>query len=70
MPRTIMCKLRGWKPGSKQPEQYARLTSEDVDDYLMKQAGLVVEKEECRQDNVVKCPRCKEINTESTKYCS
>jgi hypothetical protein len=69
MPRTIMCKLRGWKPGSKQPEQYARLTSEDVDDYLMKQSGLVVEKEECRQDNVVKCPRCKEINTESTKYC-
>ncbi len=39
MPRTIMCKLRGWTLGSRQPEQYARLTTDDVDDYLQKKGG-------------------------------
>ncbi len=67
MPRTIMCKLRGWKPGSKQPDRYARLTSHDVDDYLMQQHGIEDQKEEMRK--VIKCPRCKEINQSRSSYC-
>ncbi len=67
MPRTIMCKRRGWKPGSKQPDRYARLTSQDVDDYLRQQYGL--EEQEEQTQKVVKCPRCKEINAPKSLYC-
>jgi integrase/recombinase XerD len=67
MPRTIMCKLRGWKPDSKQPERYARLTSEDVDDYLKQMHGIEDKKEELQK--LIKCPRCKEINASKSTYC-
>ncbi len=70
MPRMIMCKLRGWKPDSKQPERYARLTIEDVDEYLKKQHGLVSDVENAEQiPKAVKCPRCKEINAPGMQYC-
>lgn len=45
MPRSIMCKLRGWKPGSKQPDRYSRLSSDDVDDYLAQKHGIVSDNE-------------------------
>ncbi len=31
VPRSIMCKQRGWKTDSKQPERYARIVTKDVD---------------------------------------
>jgi len=68
MPRTIMCKLRGWSPASKQPEKYARLTTDDVDEYLQKKAGLAVEGRD-NPDKLVKCVRCKEINPVKSTYC-
>ena len=68
MPRTIMCKLRGWTSASKQPEKYARLTTDDVDEYLQKKAGLEV-KGRGNPDKPVKCLRCKEINPVKSTYC-
>lgn len=68
MPRTIMCKLRGWTSASKQPEKYARLTTDDVDEYLQKKAGLEVKGRD-NPDKPVKCVRCKEINPVKSTYC-
>ncbi|MDP2767768.1 MAG: hypothetical protein Q8O41_10050 [Candidatus Methanoperedens sp.] len=68
MPRTIMCKLRGWTLGSRQPEQYARLTTDDVDEYLQKKAGLEIGERD-NPDKLVKCVRCKEINQAKSTYC-
>ncbi len=63
-----MCKLRGWSPASKQPEKYARLTTDDVDEYLQRRAGIALE-ERSNPDKLVKCARCKEINPGKTSYC-
>lgn len=62
-----MCKLRGWKTDSRQPERYARLTTHDVDEYLMEQHGLENQKEETPK--LSRCPRCHEINPPSSEYC-
>ncbi len=63
-----MCKLRGWTSASKQPEKYARLTTDDVDEYLQKKAGLEVKGRD-NPDRLVKCVRCKEINSAKSTYC-
>ncbi len=39
MPIAVMCKQRGWSPMSKQPQRYARISSEQVDAWLVKQYG-------------------------------
>jgi ribosomal protein L40E len=71
VPRTIMCKLRGWKVNSKQPERYARLSSQDVDEYLKEQNGISseeMEKKEARKVTI--CARCKTNNAPGIQYCS
>jgi hypothetical protein len=35
-----MCKQRGWKTDSKQPERYARIVTKDVDSYYAKKFGI------------------------------
>jgi integrase len=35
MPIAIMCKQRGWSATSKQPQRYARISSEQVDNWLI-----------------------------------
>ncbi len=40
MPRSIQTKQHGWSPTSRQPEKYARLTTDDVDDYFRQQYGI------------------------------
>ncbi len=40
VPRSIMCKQRGWKTDSKQPERYARIVTKDVDSYYAKKFGI------------------------------
>jgi len=35
MPVGIMCKQRGWSPTSKQPQRYARISSAQVDEWLV-----------------------------------
>jgi len=68
VPRTIMCRQRGWSPTSKMPERYARLVSSDVDKFLLEQHGLA--EDEVEQKEVAqRCRRCKEINPPGASYC-
>ena len=68
VPRAIMCKQRGWKPDSKQPERYARIVTKDVDSYYARKFGLNGS-EIKEQPKPGRCPRCKEINAPGTGYC-
>jgi integrase/recombinase XerD len=63
-----MCKQRGWKPDSKQPERYARIVTKDVDSYYARKFGLNGS-EIKEQPKPGRCPRCKEINAPGTGYC-
>ncbi|MDD5474343.1 MAG: tyrosine-type recombinase/integrase [Candidatus Methanoperedens sp.] len=40
MPISIMCRQRGWSPTSKQPMRYARVSSQQADDWLAAHYGL------------------------------
>ena len=40
MPLSIQCKRRGWSPTSRQPMMYARVTSDQVDKWLIEHYGL------------------------------
>ncbi len=68
VPRAIMCKQRGWKPDSKQPERYARIVTKDVDSYYAKRFGLNG-KEVKEPPKPGRCPRCKEVNAPGAGYC-
>lgn len=68
VPRSIMCKQRGWKTDSKQPERYARIVTKDVDSYYAKRFGIKGS-EIKEQPKPGRCPRCKEVNAPGTGYC-
>ncbi|HUV82074.1 MAG TPA: zinc ribbon domain-containing protein [archaeon] len=68
VPRAIMCKQRGWRPDSKQPERYARIVTKDVDSFYAKKFGLNGS-EMKEKPKPGRCPRCKEINAPETGYC-
>ncbi|TRZ89657.1 MAG: hypothetical protein D4R88_05020 [Methanosarcinales archaeon] len=68
VPRSIMCKQRGWKTDSKQPERYARIVTKDVDSYYAKKFGISGG-EIKEQPKPGRCPRCKEVNAPGMGYC-
>jgi integrase/recombinase XerD len=68
VPRSIMCKQRGWKTDSKQPERYARIVTKDVDSYYAKKFGINGG-EIKEQQKPGRCPRCKELNAPGIGYC-
>ncbi len=68
VPRSIMCKQRGWKTDSKQPERYARIVTKDVDSYYAKKFGINGG-EIKEQPKPGRCPRCKEVNASGIGYC-
>jgi integrase/recombinase XerD len=68
VPRSIMCKQRGWKTDSKQPERYARIVTKDVDSYYAKKFGISGS-EIKEQPKPGRCPRCKEVNAPGMGYC-
>ncbi len=63
-----MCKQRGWKTDSKQPERYARIVTKDVDSYYAKKFGINGS-EIKEQPKPGRCPRCKEANAPGIGYC-
>lgn len=68
VPRSVMCKQRGWKPDSKQPDRYARVSTKRVDDYYSERYGIS-EKPQDVKDKPKRCPRCHEINPNASGYC-
>jgi integrase/recombinase XerD len=70
MTEAQMKEMFGWKQGSDMPSVYVHLSGRDVDNALLKLAGIEVGEEKPGSSlKPKKCPRCSFINTPSAKIC-
>ncbi|WP_135605504.1 site-specific integrase [Methanococcoides sp. NM1] len=58
----------GWTPDSKMAATYVHLASKDIDQAVLKRAGIHIEERDTRL-KVDECPRCHEINPPKAKFC-
>lgn len=61
----------GWTPNSNMPGIYIHRSGADVDKKILQNAGLI-NQEEAKEDDVLKprnCPRCREPNPATAKFC-
>lgn len=61
----------GWTPNSNMPGIYVHRSGADVDRKILQNAGLL-DREEMKDDGVLKprvCPRCKENNPSTARFC-
>jgi integrase/recombinase XerD len=68
VPRSVMCRQRGWSEESRQPERYARISNTRVDEYYAERYGLESETKEVRP-KPSQCIRCHEINPPGARFC-
>lgn len=61
-----LCEIFGWTLSSKMPSTYVHLSGRNLDNSLLKLAGIIREDEE---DRTV-CPRCKQSNDRISRYCN
>ena len=59
----------GWTAGSNMAAVYVHLSQRDIQDAVLKVYGLQSRETEKNKLEVIKCPRCKEINPETSSYC-
>lgn len=60
----------GWTHASSMAARYVHLSGKDVDPAILKLNGLEVQKEERPASlKIIKCPRCKELQNRTSKYC-
>ncbi len=60
----------GWAKGSDQPATYVHLSGKQVDDAILRSAGI--KKEEEKEKSILspkKCKRCGEINSHDNSFC-
>jgi len=63
--------LFGWVQDSRMASTYVHLSGRDVDSALLKLHGIETEKEEGEPRlSIVICPRCKNKNSPSSKFCN
>jgi site-specific recombinase XerC/ribosomal protein L40E len=68
LPDQLLKKRYGWAKGSRAIEFYDHLTSTDLKDALLQQAGLTGEKKR-EEPSVILCPRCKAPNPVGASLC-
>lgn len=68
LPDQLLKKRFGWAKGSRSIEFYEHLSSSDLKDALLQQAGLMSEKKN-EQPRIVLCPRCKAPNPVNASLC-
>lgn len=68
LPDQLLKKRFGWAKGSRSIEFYEHLTSSDLKDALLQQAGLMSEKKN-EQPSIILCPRCKAPNPVHASLC-
>jgi site-specific recombinase XerD/ribosomal protein L40E len=68
LPDQLLKKRYGWAKGSRAIEFYDHLTSTDLKDALLQQAGLRGEKKR-EEPSVILCPRCKAPNPVDASLC-
>ncbi len=64
--------MQGWTPGSRMTEIYVHLSGADIDNKRLEKAGLLTRDEARKEDDSLKarvCPRCKEINPSTARFC-
>lgn len=69
LPPATLGKVAGWVPGSRMPATYVHLAGADVEDALLREAGIKPEKVEEDQLKAIICPRCKSLNPPGSKFC-
>lgn len=64
--------MQGWTGGSRMPEIYVHLSGADIDRKRLEKAGLLTRDEARKEEDTLKarvCPRCKEINPSTARFC-
>lgn len=64
--------MQGWSGDSRMPSVYIHLSGADVEKKILEKAGLIDKEESRKQECILKpreCPRCKEINPATAKFC-
>lgn len=65
-----LCEWFGWVIGSNVPSKYIHLSGAEIDDAYGRMHGLVDPEEDENGPQVVKCPRCEELNRPEARFCS
>jgi len=64
--------MQGWTGGSRMTEIYVHLSGADIDHKVLEKAGLLTREESGKEEDILKarvCPRCKEKNPSTAKFC-
>lgn len=64
--------LAGWTGDSRMAGVYVHLSGADIEQKQLQKAGLLDKEESRKEDNILKprdCPRCKEVNPATAKFC-
>lgn len=59
----------GWTAGSSMASIYVHLSGQDIDPAILKMNGIEIEDTHTSGLKVGRCPRCKELNPETSAYC-
>jgi integrase/recombinase XerD len=59
----------GWTPNSNTASVYVNMNNVDTENAVLKAAGIEVDEPEKEILKPVRCPRCKEINSQQDEYC-
>lgn len=62
-------KYLGWTEGSSMAAVYVHLSGKDIDNAILKMNGIQIEDTHTDGLKVGRCPRCKELNPETSAYC-
>ncbi len=63
----------GWEKNSTMPEIYVHLSGADIEEKILRNAGLIEESDGEKKDKMLeakKCPRCKTLNAYDAKFCT
>lgn len=69
MTEAQLCEWFGWVQGSDVPSKYVHLSGRDIDNAYDQMHGLYEPDEEEQTPDVVKCPRCQELNAPNAAFC-
>ncbi len=64
-----MRKFFGWRPGSNMPTRYTHLAAQDIQDQVLSDAGIEPRERSEPAGMPVRCPRCREMNEPSNRFC-
>jgi integrase/recombinase XerD len=62
-------KYLGWTDGSRMASIYVHLSGKDIDNAILKLNGIQIDETHSDGLKVGRCPRCKELNPETSLYC-